>query len=282
MNKKLLTIPALMLIAVIGLTSKVSAESLTSQLGVTANEGATHTSATTNVQVNHDMNMNNNNDNNNSDAHGSITGAYGVVTAINGNTITITSMRHGEDAAPQTFTINASGAVVDKNKVASTISGVAVGDMVFAEGSLNGSIFTATKIHDGVMLKGKNNKNHTNDNNTDKTDASANAIAMLEGNGQPIVGGTVSAINGNTVTITNKSNASYTVDISNAKVTKNGNAAASSTIAVGDTILAQGTINGTTVTAVNIVDSANASANVHAGFFGSIGSFFARLFGFHK
>jgi hypothetical protein len=104
----------------------------------------------------------------------------------------------------------------------------------------------------------------------------------LEGNGQPIVGGTVSAINGNTVTITNKSNASYTVDISNAKVTKNGNAAASSTIAVGDTILAQGTINGTTVTAVNIVDSANASANVHAGFFGSIGSFFARLFGFHK
>jgi hypothetical protein len=286
MNKKLLTIPTLMLIAAIGFSSKVSAESVTSQLGITATGGSAsaNTSVNSNVQVNHDMNDTHAMRDNHETRTG-MTGAYGVVTAVNDNTITITTLAHGEDAAPQTFTINASGAVVDKNKVVSTLSGVAVGDMIFAEGSANGSVFTATKIHDGVMLKGNKNKNHNNDNNGDKgdkTDASANAIAMLEGNGQPIVGGTVSAINGNTVTITNKSNASYTVDISNAKISKNGTTTTASNVAIGDTLLAQGTINGTSVTAVNIVDSANASANVHTGFFGSIGGFFARLFGFRK
>lgn len=289
MNKKLLAIPALMVIATVGFATQASAESLSDSAGATTVITAPNTNANTNA------NLQNENQDNQSQDHASnqygqsamhrndegrhaTNGAYGLVTAISGDTITITTLAHGEDAIAETLTVNATGAVVDKNKVTTALSSVAVGDMIFVEGTVNGTSVTATKIHDGVMMKGWA-KTH----GADKTDASANAMAMLEGNGQPIVGGTVSAINGNSITITNKSNASYTVDISNAKITKNGSASAASTISVGDTILVQGTINGTAVTAVNIVDSANASAhaNAHAGFFGAIGNFFAHLFGFH-
>ncbi len=287
MNKKLLTIPALMLAATVmtvGITS-ASAESTPLQLGLTSH-GSTSVSSGDgmNATMHSDANVSVRAQDNNStsgeiegnammDSMHHLAGIFGTVTAINGNTITVTSIGFGKTAPAQTFTIDASAATVDKNKAASTVSGIAVGDTIMVQGTVNGTVVTATKIHDGVMMKGK-------------PSTKPNPATIPEGNGQPIIGGTVTAVNGNTVTITNKSNASYTIDMTNAKITKNDAAGTVSNIAIGDNILAQGTFNGNAVTAVNVVDSASASANAdigaHHGFFGSIGSFFSHLFGFGK
>jgi hypothetical protein len=125
----------------------------------------------------------------------------------------------------------------------------------------------ATSIKDG---KGK-----SGDQNT-----------ILEGNGQPIVGGVVTAVSGSTITIKNKSNIIYTIDTTNAKINKAGKAITTSDVVVGDTILAQGTINGTSVIAVSIIDQSNTTNNKngdngnHRGFFRRMGDFFSHMFGF--
>ncbi len=67
------------------------------------------------------------------------------------------------------------------------------------------------------------------------------------------VHGTVSAVNGNTVTITNTDGTSYTVDASNAKISKMVDLNVSD-IKVGDTLGVQGSVNGTSVTATHIMD----------------------------
>ena len=86
---------------------------------------------------------------------------------------------------------------------------------------------------------------------------------------RPGVTGTVSAISGTTLTVTSKkmergmnkagtstpaASVTYTVDASNATVTKNNTTSTLSAIAVGDTIMVQGTVSGTNVTATTIRD----------------------------
>jgi Domain of unknown function (DUF5666) len=78
------------------------------------------------------------------------------------------------------------------------------------------------------------------------------------------VSGTVSAISGSTLTVLGSNGIPYTVDASNAKITKlsapaTGTKPTQSVITVagiltGDTLRAQGTLNGTTLTATSIMD----------------------------
>lgn len=211
-------------------------------------------------------------------------GVFGTVTAINGNTITLQSKGMGNPSsasgqATTTFTIDASNAAIKKDNASSTVSSIAVGDSIFAQGTISGTSVTATEINDGKV--------------TARVGNMQDEFAQLEGNGQPIIGGKVTAVNGNTITITNKSNVSYTVDATSAKLTKTGKAITASSIAVNDQILVQGTINGTSVTATTIIDGganavlpdtanahAQANAQAHVGVFAKIGSFFKHLFGF--
>ena len=78
--------------------------------------------------------------------------------------------------------------------------------------------------------------------------------------GQPGVFGTVTSVNGTTLTVTSKgfektaTATTYTVDTTNATVTKNNAASTVADIAVGDTIMIQGTVSGTSVTATTIRD----------------------------
>jgi len=119
----------------------------------------------------------------------------------------------------------------------------------------------------------------------------ATSTPPFAGNGQPITAGNVSAINGATLTVTTKSNVTYTVDASNAKIIAGQNATATiSNIVVGDSVVVQGAVNGTHVTATTIIDRVKPVNNFNAsttpkrgmmgGFFGGIGSFFGHLFGF--
>jgi hypothetical protein len=283
MNKKhVLATSALALVVALGISGSASATSVAANIGVTANGNGGNASAqvrATGDGANLGILPG---DNKRPEGMGMNNGIFGKVTAVNGSTITVTSLNRDKNATTQTSTIyvvNASGATVDKNTSASTIASVVVGDSIFVEGKVDGTNVTATKIHDGVMAKGGQGDIHGNGS------VGAN---IPDGNGQPIIGGTVTAVNGNTITITNKSNVSYTIDATSAKVTKSGTTAVVSNISVGDTLVAQGTVNGTSVSAVNIVDSgatasATASGSVQShGFFGMIGSFFSKLFGFGK
>lgn len=213
------------------------------------------------------------------------TGVVGTVTAVNGTTLTVTSINKvvraedGNDGrtptptpTPIVYTIDASNASVIKTGAVSTVSAIAVGDMVRIQGTITGTNVVATTIRDGLAKTSK-----------------PEPTPLIQGNGQPIIAGAITVINGTTLTITNKSNVTYTVDASTAKIQNKGVLSTLSTVAVGDNVIVQGAVNGTSVTAYSVIDQGttpspsalpNNKGEDHGNFFGGIGRFFQHLFGF--
>src|ERR1700734_1869477 len=132
-------------------------------------------------------------------------GVFGTVTAISGDSITLSSKGFGQNATATTYTVDATNATVTKSGAASSISAIAVGDTVMVQGTVSGDSVTATKISDGVV-PGAGGKGPTG--------------PSIQGNGEPVVGGTITAINGSSLTITNASKVTYTIDASSATVDK--------------------------------------------------------------
>ena len=162
-----------------------------------------------------------------------------------------------------------------KGGVSSSVSSIAVGDTVMVQGTISGTNVTAKTIRDGI----------------------SQGQPAIQGNGQPVVAGSVTVINGNTITITNKSNVIYSIDATNAKFVVNGVASPTiSNVAVGDNVVVQGTVNGSSVVASSVIDQkaktiANNNANntgnsqksntgFMGGIMGGISNFFKHLFGF--
>ncbi|MEI6478756.1 MAG: DUF5666 domain-containing protein [bacterium] len=207
-------------------------------------------------------------------------GVFGTVDSISSNTITLTSKRGFGSTTPTStiYTVDASNATVMKGNATSSLSNIAVGDNLSVQGTITGTNVVATKIFDGIA-GGKENPEQTGKKEGQTT-------SSILGNGEPVVAGTISAIDGNTVTVTNKSNIAYTVDATNSKVMK-GNATSSvASLVVGDSILVQGSVNGNSITSSTIIDQTNTTSNStnnkqgSTGFFGGIGQFFMHLFGF--
>ena len=214
-------------------------------------------------------------------------GIFGTVSSVSGNTITVSGKQGlglalgATNTTLTTFTVDATNAKITKNNTAGTIASIVVGDTVSVQGTVNGTNVVATMIRDGVrngLGKGLD-KAGTNNGSAQ--------LPAITGNGQPVVLGTIATINGSTLTITNKSNVTYTIDATNAKIVQGPNTITVSGVKVGDTVIVQGTVNGTNITASNIIDQTKpastttpATAGAHGGFFAGIGSFFARLFGF--
>ncbi len=202
----------------------------------------------------------------------------GAITAVNGTTITVLGRSFGTTTASTTYTVNAASTTIERANAKISVSDLVIGDMVMVRGTASGTVITATDIRTGIM-KGIVKQMERED------DRKNGSSTMMEGNGQPIIGGTVTAVSSTTITITNKSNVTYTIDATTAKITTKGKIGAIGDIKVGDTILAQGTVNGTSVVAVTVVDQGGKAAENNGngkgpGFFGRIGSFFAHLFGF--
>jgi hypothetical protein len=173
-----------------------------------------------------------------------------------------------------TYTVDTTSATITKNNVAGSISSIAVGDTIMAQGTLTGTNLVATTIRDGVMTRtpGATGQPGTNQ------------PSPITGNGQPVVAGTVSSVSGNTLVITNKSNVTYTIDATNAKIVEGQNTITISNVAVGDNVIVQGTVSGNSITASSVIDqkisTSTPTTTKSKGFFGSIGSFFSHLFGF--
>jgi len=230
-------------------------------------------------------------------------GVSGTVSAINGTTLTVAAMGRPTPektaatavTAPTTmgtvYTVDASSAKIYKGSATTTvsISSIAVGDKVMVQGTVSGTNVVATVIRDGIggAMGGKGFGGRG-------TSSTPSTTPVIQGNGEPIVGGSITAISGASLTVTNASNVTYTIDATNAKIVKSGATSTISAVAIGDTVIVQGTVNGTSVTASSVIDqgvkstngsSANTpSAGSHGGglggFFGAIGGFFKHLFGF--
>ena len=215
-------------------------------------------------------------------------GVFGTVISVSGNIVTVSGKQgFGATATTTTFTVDATNAKIMKNNVAGTISSIAVGDTIMAQGTLTGTNLVATMIRDGQMGMGRGMDGHgsgtVGSNGQTKPTASP-----FTGNGQPVVAGTVSSVSGSTLMIANKSNVSYTVDATNAKILQGQNTISISSVAVGDSVVVQGVVNGSSITASTVLEQAkptitatgSSTPGAHQGFFGSIGSFFSHLFGF--
>jgi hypothetical protein len=221
----------------------------------------------------------------------------GRITAINNNTITITmSGYHGMNgmknvssstSATTSFTINAANATITKDNATTSIGSFSVGDTIFVEGAISGNNIIATMIYDEMTLK----NGHLNKWKSDEL------MAQLQGNGQPVIAGNVTAINGNILTVTNRSNVTYNVDATNSRIiTSTGSSTLGtstiSSIQAGDLVIVQGQVNGNTIMASTVLDygmeNATSSSqnnqwngkNSPRGMMKAIGNFFSRLFGF--
>ena len=212
--------------------------------------------------------------------HGGTPGIFGTVSAVDGTTLTVA----GKMRTSTVYTVDASQATVMKNGTSSTVADIVPGDTVMVQGTVSGTSVTATMIRDGMGgMRGKG---------FGRTASSTPRTAPIQGNGEPVIAGSVTAINNSTLTVANASNVTYTVDASNAKIVKNGTTTALSDVATGDAVVVQGTVNGTLVVASSVVDQGSKSSATGGtlagggsgsggfGFFGMIGNFFKHLFGF--
>jgi hypothetical protein len=236
-------------------------------------------------------------------------GVFGTVTAISvggdANTFDVTaktrpaSGKTATSAASTTvYAVNAASAKIYKGSATTTVSvaSIAVGDTGMVQGTVSGTNVSATVVRDGVNgasgrsgVAGGKGFGHG-------ASSTSSTAAIIQGNGEPVIGGSVTVVNGTTLTVTNASNVTYTINAASTTVVKNGTSTALSNVLVGDSVIVQGTVNGNSVTASSIIDqgtkgsAANSSSSKSHGaggfgagignFFGAIGGFFQHLFGF--
>lgn len=209
----------------------------------------------------------------------------GVVSAVNGTSLTVQSHGFGKGSATTTYTVDASSATVYKNNATSSVSAIAVNDRIIVMGTVSGTSVTAKTIRDGIpmMMRGRGPDGSPN--------SGTGQSLPFSGNGEPVVAGTVSSVNGSSIAITTSSNTSYAVDASSATVKKGSATSTVSSVASGDYVIVQGQVNGSSVTASTVLDngqrpapgSSQANApkpDMGGGFMGAIGGFFKKIFGF--
>ena len=220
-------------------------------------------------------------------------GVAGIVTDVNVNgninIITINGRQSFGSTTPTvSYTINATNATVRKGNATTTVSSIAVGDMIAVQGTVTNTNVIATTIFDGVT--GRIGINGNLDKNGQNDQGRATSTPPILGNGQPIVAGTVSVVSGNTLTVTTASNVTYTVTIaSSTKILEGQNTVALSSVVVGSKVLVQGTVNGTSIVASTVIDQSGVpiagekpaqNKGQSKGFFKGIGQFFMHIFGF--
>lgn len=227
---------------------------------------------------------------------------FGTVASIDGTSLTVTqgarpSFGTSTPAmATTTYSVDASNATVFKNNATSTISSVLVGDMVAVQGTVSGTDVTATTIRDGLVpmmgrmgMMGSSTGPRGPGGYRNASSTNGMPASPITGNGQPVIAGSISAINGNSLTVTDKSSVSYTVDVTNAKIVEGQNTIAVSNLAVGDNVIIQGSVEGSSVTASSVIDQKAPAAGSNpsspaphngGGIFGAIGGFFSHIFGF--
>jgi Domain of unknown function (DUF5666) len=158
-------------------------------------------------------------------------GVHGEITAINGTTLTVKGMNS------ETYTVDASDAEIrvfteGEGLDDASVSDLRVGDTVGVRGSIDGTNVDASDIMSGIPEGRMGGRGH---------------------HGKHGVMGEVTAVDGSTITVTGLNGTSYTIDASDAPVSRVVEGSLSD-IKVGDRIGVQGSIDGATVDAKRIMD----------------------------
>lgn len=195
-------------------------------------------------------------------------GFYGTVASVNGTTLMVNA-KTLKNTATTTYSVDTANAKIKKSGSEINLSALTVGDTVVIVGTLDGTSIKASTITAGVV-------------NVEKVkEVKTNISDLIKGTGQPVVVGTVTAVSGTTVTIKNASGVTYAVNAAGSTIVKNGSSKTVSDLAVGDTLVVQGVVNGSTITASSVLtQNATSAGKIKIGFFGGIGKFFSGIFGF--
>jgi CxxC motif-containing protein len=163
-------------------------------------------------------------------------GVIGTVVSINGSSLTISGKNN------TTYTIDTTGAKIFKNRnTVITTADIKIGDVIMAQGTVNGTNVSATTVFDGKPIVGKKN----------------------QGNFSGVMG-IVNGISGMTLSLTAKDGIVYTVNATQETLVERGTPPIHSQISdikIGDTVMVRGTVNGTVVTAEKIFDGTFAKGN---------------------
>lgn len=184
----------------------------------------------------------------------------GTVVGSNNTSLTVT----GRDR--KTYIVDASLAAVFKptssGNATSSVSTILSGDTVAVFGTLSGNSVTATRIIDGAMPAMPIKVTGKKGNGGEKPEGTNSAGKMMgkkPGVTDNRLMGSVTAINGTSFTLTTKGRTVKTITVNDASATftKDGQASTLGSLAVGENVTVQGTMDaaGTTFTAtkVNIV-----------------------------
>ncbi len=190
-------------------------------------------------------------------------GVAGEITAINGSTITVSSMGRrpkgqandsssGSAPAKTTYTVTTTSKTTFSKVTDGTVSDLAKGDTVVVDGTNSNGTIAAKRIHQTNKLPDQSNNG---------------ASAPRKGAGGDHTLGTITAVSGSTVTIS--TTAGDTVKVTTTSDTKVSviEKTSISDLAKGDMIRVQGTVSGTTVaaTAVNEGPAGGPGARRHGG-----------------
>jgi hypothetical protein len=166
-------------------------------------------------------------------------GVMGTVTAVKGDMITIKS------TTGTTYTVDISDAVVRS----ASNPAIAVNDNIYVQGVVDDNAIVAT-----LVINGK-----------------TKPAAPSEDDKRNAIVGTVTAKSGTTLTVLGKTGTTYTVAAANASVWEKGNDNSSvSNIDVGDSVVVQGTVNGSAVTATRIHTVSFPSTSANGGLRGTV------------
>lgn len=215
----------------------------------------------------------------------------GKVTGIDGSTITVSGQIQGtkrrgmmsatSSASQTSFMVDASVAKIVKANATSTLSGISIGDQVMVFGQISGSSIKASLIRDAMIA----NPRRPGFSAEDRSQG-------MMGNGQPVVAGKVSFVNGGTFTLVTAASTTYSVDATNAVFKQGMSTTTIASLSVGDYVVVQGTVNGSSVVATSIMEPARMMESRdeeqqqqqqqprERGFFSGIGGFFRGIFGF--
>ena len=119
-----------------------------------------------------------------------------------------TSVTYAAGVAGTVYTVDATNAKIYKGSATTTVSvsGIAAGDTVMVQGTVSGTNVAATVIRDGIggmmgIQPGMPGKGFGHG-----ASSTPSTTPIIQGNGEPVVGGSVTAISGTTLTVTNASN----------------------------------------------------------------------------
>ncbi len=205
-----------------------------------------------------------NNNNKHNISENKVPRIMGVVLDINGSIITISNKSQSTK-----YTIDASSAKIKKiitqtdgsNNLTSEVlvSDIKVGDTLMVQGVVNGESIAAENIIDGKIIRSEHNKE--------------NKIPRIIGTVSNIDGATITITRNNGFVKTNSTLTTYTVDASKAILNKftpvntglkpTPTLILISDIKIGDTLIIQGTINGSNINATTITDGKLSQGRLH-------------------